>query len=73
MLAIQDVHFEIFWDSMVHKQVFGGSLFKLLINWHTDAHCGKSQTQLNKNFDTIVEPVRSNIAGGGRSKSKSRR
>ena len=55
------------------KQAFGGSLFKLLVDWRTEAHRGKSQTQLNDNFTTVVEPVRANMAGGGRSKSKSRR
>ena len=39
------------------KQAFGASLFKLLLDWRTEAHKGKSQTQLNEDFTTFVEKV----------------
>ncbi len=41
------------------------------IEWRTEAHQGKLQTQLNDNFTRSLS--HSNFAGGGRSKSKSRR
>jgi hypothetical protein len=55
------------------RQAFGGSLFKLLLDWRVEAHRGKSQTHLNDHFTTVVEQVRTGSAGGGRSKTKSRR
>ena len=56
-------------DSWKHS--FGGPLFKLLSDWRTEAHKGKSQTHLSDNFSTFIEQVSS--SGNGRSKSKSRR
>ncbi len=44
-----------------------------MLEWRTEAHKGKSQTQLNDSFSTVVESVKATSTGGGRSKSKSRR
>ena len=44
-----------------------------MLEWQTEAHKGKSQTQLNDSFSTVVESVKATSTGGGRSKSKSRR
>ncbi len=50
------------------RQSFGGPLFKLLLEWRTEAHKGKSQAQLNDNFSTVVESVRAISSGDGRPK-----
>lgn len=39
------------------KKSFGGALFKLLLDWRTDAHKGKSQFQLWSEYETTVERV----------------
>ena len=53
------------------KHSFGGALFKLLLEWRTEAHKGKSQNYLSDHFSTVMESV--NPPGTGRSRSKSRR
>ena len=40
------------------KQSFGHSLFSLLLEWRTAASRGKSQGQLNSEYDTVVEKFR---------------
>ncbi|KAI2504010.1 hypothetical protein MHU86_10443 [Fragilaria crotonensis] len=37
------------------RKSFGHSFFKLALDWQTDAHKGRTQEELNKNYDTIVE------------------
>lgn len=39
------------------KKAFGGPLFKLMLDWRTEAHKGKNQLQLNSEFDTVVERI----------------
>ena len=56
------------------KQAIGGSFFKLLIEWRTEAHKGKTQAQLNDHFATVVESVKQGASGGSKkARSKSRR
>ena len=45
------------------KKSFGASLFKLLLDWRADAHKGKTQAQLNTDYDTVVEAYRPGQAG----------
>ena len=56
------------------KAGFGGSLFKLLISWRSDAHKGKTQDKLNTEYATaVVEPYTTGGAknkGGGGKKNK---
>ncbi|KAI2499912.1 hypothetical protein MHU86_14582 [Fragilaria crotonensis] len=40
------------------KKSFGAALFKLVLDWRTDAHKGETQLQLNDAFDTIIETYR---------------
>lgn len=41
------------------KKAFGGSLFKLLLDWRTDAHNGKTQDQqLISEYATTIEKIR---------------
>lgn len=47
------------------KSGFGAALFKLLLAWRVDAHKGRSQSQLNTQYATIVE---SYVPGSGKSK-----
>ena len=55
------------------KKALGGSLFKMLLDWRTDAHKGKSQAQLLSDYETVVEKVQRSgkSGGGGLVKSKS--
>ena len=43
------------------KKSFGAALFKLVLDWRTDAHKGKTQLQLNDAFDTVIETYRPNV------------
>lgn len=47
------------------KSGFGHSLFKLLLAWRSDAGRGKTQSQLNADYATVVEPF---VPGSGKSK-----
>jgi hypothetical protein len=47
------------------KEGFGGSLFKLLLEWRTDAHKGRTQEELTSSYDTIVEKVQKSGKSGG--------
>jgi hypothetical protein len=40
------------------KKAFGGSLFKLLLDWRNDAHKGKTQDQLISEYATTIEKIR---------------
>ncbi len=40
------------------KKAFGAFLFKLLLDWRTDAHKGKSQADLNAEYTTVIESFR---------------
>ncbi|KAI2508498.1 hypothetical protein MHU86_5897 [Fragilaria crotonensis] len=37
------------------KKSFGNSLFKLILDWRTDAHKGMAQEKLSANYETVVE------------------
>ena len=48
------------------KKAFGVPLFKLLLDWRTDAHKGKPQAQLTADYEMTVEKVqRSGQPGNG--------
>ena len=51
------------------KKAFGNSLFKLLLDWRTDAHKGSTQQQLNSSYDTVVEFVSPSKQGNSKAKS----
>ncbi|KAI2495065.1 hypothetical protein MHU86_19460 [Fragilaria crotonensis] len=57
------------------RRCLGFLFFKLLLEWRSEAHRGKSsQLQLTEQFSTFIERAPpANPAGTGRSKSKSRR
>jgi hypothetical protein len=53
------------------KKAFGASMFKLLLDWRTDAHKGKSQTELISLYDTVVEKVQNSGKSTGSRAPKS--
>ena len=53
------------------KKSFGAALFKLVLDWRTDAHKGKTQLQLNDAFDTVIETYRPNVKSRKTSSSNS--
>jgi hypothetical protein len=52
------------------KKSFGAALFKLVFDWRTDAHKGKTQLQLNDAFDTFIETYRPTVKSRKTSSSK---
>jgi hypothetical protein len=54
------------------KHAFGVPLFKLLLDWRTEAHKGKTQMQLSENFMTVVESVSQGTVSSGKKKAKSK-
>jgi hypothetical protein len=52
------------------KKAVGAAMFKMFLDWRTDAHKGKTQAQLTSDYETVVEQVqqRSGLSGGGSSK-----
>ncbi|KAI2497185.1 hypothetical protein MHU86_17333 [Fragilaria crotonensis] len=53
------------------RKSFGHSFFKLALDWQTDAHKGRTQEELNKNYDTIVESFIPGQKSSKKSKSRS--
>ncbi|KAI2492904.1 hypothetical protein MHU86_21652 [Fragilaria crotonensis] len=41
--------------SRLVEKVFQNSLFKLILDWRTDAHKGMAQEKLSANYETVVE------------------
>jgi hypothetical protein len=57
------------------RSIFGSSFFKLMIEWRSAAHQGKTQAQLNDDFKTYVDTYqqKSAVSGKKSSSKKSRR
>jgi hypothetical protein len=53
------------------KKAVGASMFKMFLDWRTDAHKGKTQAQLTSDYETVVEKVQQrsgSSSNGGSSK-----
>jgi hypothetical protein len=55
------------------KSAIGASFFKLLLEWRVEAHKGRTQSQLNERFNTVVESFKTSASAGGKKKTRSRR
>jgi hypothetical protein len=56
------------------RSIFGSSFFKLMIEWHSAAHQGKTQAQLNDDFKTYVDTYQQkSVVSGKQSLSKKSR
>lgn len=51
------------------KKSFGAALFKLILDWRTDAHKGRSQLELDAEYATFVEAYRPNPPNSRRAKT----
>ncbi|KAI2510963.1 hypothetical protein MHU86_3435 [Fragilaria crotonensis] len=51
------------------KKSFGAALFKLVLDWRTDAHKGRSQLELDAEYATFVEAYRPNPPNSRRAKA----
>ncbi len=55
------------------KSAIGASFFKLLLEWRVEAHKGRTQSQLNERFNTVIESFKTSASAGGKKKTRSRR
>ncbi len=48
------------------RSAFGNPIFRLLLEWRTDTHKGKTQMQLSDSFSTLVESVKTGASNSSK-------